>query len=148
MAQNTVKVQFQNGYWVLDFKMMLTDVDQGMKACYPEKNWTNMDVSEFNQRVETYLRTKTQIKLDSQQIEMKYISHEINSAKVTAKYISERYEELPKVIEVHCGVLEELEDYQGRLVLNDGNVKRIEKLNSENAFTVVRTLPLEEETTE
>lgn len=141
-SQTTVKCQFQNRYWVVDYEAPLTQVDQGMHLCYPDKDWEYMDVEEFNQRVRTYLEEKTAVMLDEEPLALMHVSLEVNSAKVKAKYISKRFEMLPQTVTVRCALLEEIEGHESRLVLSDGTQKRSEALNATNAFEVKVELPL------
>lgn len=136
-SRASVQVDYQNGYWVMDFHAGSAETHRALQAHYKDKDLGKVDINEYNTLFLKYLLSRIEVVMDSQKVVFKQVSFGTNSAEATAKLLSPRFNEPQKVIEAHITALKENEGHVTTVNFYDGNVVRQQALSTQNDFRAV-----------
>lgn len=140
VSRAAVQLDFQNGYWVMDFSAGAAETSRALQAAYPGKELGKMDITEYNTLFLKYLVSRLEVVMDSQQVVFKQVSFGTNSIEAVAKLISPRFAAPQDRIVIHLDALRENEGHTTSVNVYDGEVVRQGVLNAENDFTAVLVL--------
>ena len=130
-----IKLQFVNGYWLVDFK---SDNISGMRALKLDDAGFDpaaIGTEGVEQLYRKYLKNNFWLQVDdTSMINVKFVSAEINSAKANAQFISARYENCGSKVKVGSTAYSKLDGTPVKLVLKVGEEKHVSWLTEDNHY--------------
>lgn len=137
VSRAAVQMDFQNGYWVMDFSAGAAETSRALQAAYPGKELSKMDVTEYNTLFLKYLVSRLEVVMDSQPVVFKQVNFGTNSMEARAKLISPRFATQQDIIVIRLDALKENAGHSTSVNAYDGNVVRQAVLNADNDFSAV-----------
>ncbi|MEZ4722791.1 MAG: hypothetical protein R2813_13030 [Flavobacteriales bacterium] len=132
-AQTVAKMEFLNGYWMLDVEAGNKLIHESLQARYGEANVKSMDIVKLKNQFASYVAENVLIYRDSVLMPMSPFHIELNSAKGLVRLISPRFESHGDELLVKFGCFDD-PGRSVRLVVIPENSRCIATLNEVNEF--------------
>jgi hypothetical protein len=140
-SESKVRVEFVNGYWLVDFKTDNQTAMKTLKTVDPAFDPSELGVEGVEKRYRAYLKKRFVLQVDTAVIEVKFVSAEMNSARTNAQFISARFKSPGEVVTIKSIAFSELEHHQQKLIFLIGEEKHVSWLSKDNDYSKVIELP-------
>ncbi len=131
---STIKVQFTNGYWLVDFLSDNVSAMESLKKENAKFDSSEMGIEGVEKAYRSYLKESFSLEIDTSAINLKFVSAEINSALANAQFISARFKEIGMRVFIKSTAYSKLPDHPVKLVVMVGDEKYVSWLLEENGF--------------
>ncbi len=141
--ESKVRIEFVNGYWLIEFKTNNQTAMQVLKKVDPKFDPSALRVEGVEKKYRAYLKKRFQLQVDTTVIDIKLVSVEINSVSANARYISARFKSPGEFATIKSTAFSELDHHEHKLILLIGEEKHVSWLSEENDYSKVIDLPEE-----
>jgi hypothetical protein len=140
-SESKVRVEFVNGYWLVDFKTDNQTAMKTLKTVDPAFDPSALGVEGIEKKYVSYLKNRFQLQVDTAVVEVKFVSAEMNSVKGNVQFISARFKSPGEVVTIKSTAFSELEHHQHKLIFLIAEEKHVSWLSEDNDYSMVIELP-------
>lgn len=134
-SESKVRVEFVNGYWLIDFKADNQSAMKVLKAVDPTFDPSSLGVEGVEKKYRAYLKKRFKLQVDSNLLEVKFVSAEMNSVRANVQFISKRFDDPGQKVWITSTAFSEIDHHQQKLIFLIGEHKQVSILSSENEFS-------------